>query len=628
MISIDRLIKEVCCHPPGEDVLDSSQCEAIAHALTHEVAIIQGPPGCGKTRTGITLLRILLSLPESHRTGPVLVLAQRNRAVDDLLTKLMEFVSPKDVCRLGRICDEHREFLPSLRSARLVSPLRRDPAFLEMLDLKRSIGEKRFSGLTTAWNIVYRRLGEFPYRLERWVKTVSLPLLFLLRSGTFPPDCVSDGEKLGYWLLGRPTPLLPAESKLDWISSYSPYKESPHREDPDLFEPLRNEMLRILQQDLPPPDWLEFHKTLCQVRNLDAQLEEIDNRMKGKILSRIPLIAATLTHANMNKEILELARPCAVLIEEAAEVLDPLVLNALPSSVCHVIFIGDPQQLQPRVQVPKLSPLGFGASPMTRLLALGLPTVQLRYQNRMLPELALPLTIMYPRLKNGHLASSHPRVPGLLHSLFWWDMIGPEKVSPRYSNKREADAILELVRLFCLLGVSRSDIAILTPYKEQESLIQRTLWSSLPRNACKELTLSTVDSFQGLERRVVLLSLVRSNRGHAAGFLKDPGRRCVSLSRAQSALFIVGDSRTVSTAHGWKDILSSFRLHSQLNPTLIVTCPEHRVNVAIPSICLPLKDSSKSIPKCICQAYPRFLYQMPPTSLEDKKIVSITPPHV
>ena len=140
--------------------------------------------------------------------------------------------------------------------------------------------------------------------------------------------------------------------------------------------------------------------------------------MNGIAISKMPVVAATLTHLNMKKEAIDRSKPCAILIEEAAEVLEPLVFNALPASICHVIFIGDHQQLRPRLRVSKMAELGFGVSAMERLVALGLPSVQLQYQNRMLPEIAVPLKTLYPKLMNGPLASRRLTISGLAKNLF------------------------------------------------------------------------------------------------------------------------------------------------------------------------------------------------------------------
>ena len=80
--------------------LDPSQQAALAHALTHRLAIIQGPPGCGKTYVGIQLVKLLLSMSPAPRT-PILVLTYKNHALDEFLKGLLEFVGLEGIVRVG-----------------------------------------------------------------------------------------------------------------------------------------------------------------------------------------------------------------------------------------------------------------------------------------------------------------------------------------------------------------------------------------------------------------------------------------------------------------------------------------------------------------------------------------------
>lgn len=80
--------------------LDPSQQAALAHALTHRLAIIQGPPGCGKTYIGIKLVELLLSMEPPPRT-PILVLTYKNHALDEFLKGLLAFLELDEMVRIG-----------------------------------------------------------------------------------------------------------------------------------------------------------------------------------------------------------------------------------------------------------------------------------------------------------------------------------------------------------------------------------------------------------------------------------------------------------------------------------------------------------------------------------------------
>jgi hypothetical protein len=80
--------------------LDLSQQEALVHAMTHRLAIIQGPPGCGKTFVGIKLIQIMLSINPRPKT-PILVLTYKNHALDEFLKGLLSFIDIYDIVRIG-----------------------------------------------------------------------------------------------------------------------------------------------------------------------------------------------------------------------------------------------------------------------------------------------------------------------------------------------------------------------------------------------------------------------------------------------------------------------------------------------------------------------------------------------
>ena len=81
------------------------------------------------------------------------------------------------------------------------------------------------------------------------------------------------------------------------------------------------------------------------------------------------------------------------------------------------------------------------------------------------------------------------------------------------------------------------DTAFISPYAGQVSAAKEIF--------PKQLRISTIDSFQGQEKTIVILSLVRSNDDGDIGFLKDYRRMNVAITRAREQLFIIGDSATI-----------------------------------------------------------------------------------
>jgi len=68
------------------------------------------------------------------------------------------------------------------------------------------------------------------------------------------------------------------------------------------------------------------------------------------------------------------------------------------------------------------------------------------------------------------------------------------------------------------------------------------LWAAAKDVLPKQMRISTIDSFQGQEKEIIILSLVRSNDDDDIGFLKDYRRMNVAITRAKEQLFVIGDS--------------------------------------------------------------------------------------
>lgn len=115
------------------------------------------------------------------------------------------------------------------------------------------------------------------------------------------------------------------------------------------------------------------------------------------------------------------------------------------------------------------------------------------------------------------------------------------RTSESKSNDREAALVLTHVASLVAAGVEDSQIAVVTPYSAQVSLLSTLLLDAFPRTE-----IGTVDGFQGREKEVVILSLVRSNAAGDVGFLSERKRLNVAMTRPKRQLVVVGDSETVS----------------------------------------------------------------------------------
>ena len=106
----------------------------------------------------------------------------------------------------------------------------------------------------------------------------------------------------------------------------------------------------------------------------------------------------------------------------------------------------------------------------------------------------------------------------------------------------------KIVTKFFKSGVVPSQIGVITPYEGQRSYIVNYMQfnGSLKKDLYKEIEVASVDAFQGREKDYIILSCVRSNEHQGIGFLNDPRRLNVALTRAKYGVVILGNPKVLS----------------------------------------------------------------------------------
>ena len=368
------------------------------------------------------------------------------------------------------------------------------------------------------------------------------------------------------------------------------------------------EMVRELTNDL--------FESVKESYKHQEQLRKVHDDIERRVLQTAYVIGVTTTELARRIATLQHVYCKVVICEEAGEVLEPHIISALLPNVEHFIQIGDHQQLRPQINNYNLSlESNRGASyqldrSQFERLSVGeqgtrpFPVAQLNVQRRMRPEIAaLIRTTIYPRLVDHHSTKTLPDVVGMRKNIYWLDHHNMEEGSQgdihqkSHSNLWEVDMVHALVRHVVRQGsYSSTDIAVLTPYtgqlqklrtkmrndfeialsnRDQETLAkdgfdaldedpetnkQNSEVASgakpLQKKQMSELLrVATVDNFQGEEAKVVIISLVRSNKARKIGFLKTDNRINVLLSRAQYGMYLIGNADTYSTQRMWGDVL-------------------------------------------------------------------------
>lgn len=261
-----------------------------------------------------------------------------------------------------------------------------------------------------------------------------------------------------------------------------------------------------------------------------------------------------------------------VLIDESTQSAEPECMIPLVLGCKQVVLVGDHQQLGPVIMNKKAATAGLNQSLFERLVILGCSPIRLQVQYRMHPCLSeFPSNMFYEgSLQNGVTMQDRVRRdvdfpwPVADNPMMFWSNIGAEEISASgtsYLNRTEATNVEKIVTRFFKAGVQPSAIGIITPYEGQRSYVVSSMQAtgSFKKENYKEVEVASVDAFQGREKDFIILSCVRSNDHQGIGFLSDPRRLNVALTRAKYGLVILGNPKVLSKHPLWHYLLLHFK---------------------------------------------------------------------
>ncbi|KNZ55407.1 hypothetical protein VP01_2691g3 [Puccinia sorghi] len=266
-----------------------------------------------------------------------------------------------------------------------------------------------------------------------------------------------------------------------------------------------------------------------------------------------------------------------VLIDEATQATEPECMIPLTLGVKQVVMVGDHQQLGPTIMNKKAARAGLTQSMFERLVLLGNRPIRLQVQYRMHPCLSeFPSNMFYEgSLQNGVTAPERikknvdfpwpqPATPMCFHC-----NLGQEEISSSgtsFLNRTEASNVEKVVTRFFKAGVLPSQIGIVTPYEGQRSYIVTYMQTNgtLKKDLYKDIEVASVDAFQGREKDYIILSCVRSNDHQGIGFLNDPRRLNVALTRAKYGVVVLGNPKVLSKHALWHFLLTAYKEKSCL----------------------------------------------------------------
>jgi hypothetical protein len=554
--------------------LDRKQAEALVHALSHRLALCQGPPGTGKSYTGIALTRALLANKKAADLGPILVVCYTNHALDQILEHFLD----SGITRVIRMGGRSKSELLGNLNLRVVSQqmertrtekkvyfdrtriLRADASYVNQViaDLRRpNVADNIKSYLECTYPNYYNSFWgvdadgfqvysfSSDYVIRSWLSGSAAPL----------PGVVQTTRTV--------EELLEAETDVYAMSNTE-----------------RQAVFTFWADECQQSRTQKFLSALTEYWKTKDAHDDAKQEIDQRCLEQANIIGITTSGLARNLNLLKRLPTKVLLVEEAGEVLEAHILTALLPSLEHAILIGDHQQLRPQVtnfDLTSENPCGKKysldislferlVSPPTEVPGIKLPFSTLNIQRRMHPTIsALIKRTLYPTLEDAPNVLTYPVVTGMKKRLFWLDHTWPEAgaetdelAATSKSNDYEVEMTACLVAHLLSQGEYQSqEIAVLTPYLGQLFKLRARLsnqfeilmddrdadalekagmgeeggWHPPVKVAQKAsllrtLKVATVDNFQGEEAKVVIVSLVRSNRENNCGFLKTHNR-CV-----------------------------------------------------------------------------------------------------
>lgn len=304
--------------------------------------------------------------------------------------------------------------------------------------------------------------------------------------------------------------------------------------------------------------------------------EERDGKTRDIVERKSTIIGTLVSASPLGQLKMMLCKPDfwfdVVIVDECSQAMEPLMWIVIPLAK-KLVLAGDYNQLPPVIYSRKAANLGLELTLLDRCVDIFKSNVvQLTVQYRM-NETLMGWTNKYfygnslvadASVKNIHLKDlakslkNHP-------TLCFIDTKGCAMRETRFANSKSSCNIFEAILIEMYVQFLVKDrklpsdkIGIITPYVLQRRLIERRVSEEFP-----DVEIKSVDGFQGREKDVIILSLVRSNTKQIVGFLSSRQRINVSVTRARRHLAIIGDSTTLVHDSALDDLINYIRLYGK-----------------------------------------------------------------
>eukprot|EP00930_Biecheleria_cincta_P039257 TRINITY_DN27000_c0_g1_i1.p1 TRINITY_DN27000_c0_g1~~TRINITY_DN27000_c0_g1_i1.p1 ORF type:complete len:1619 (-),score=376.47 TRINITY_DN27000_c0_g1_i1:52-4908(-) len=259
------------------------------------------------------------------------------------------------------------------------------------------------------------------------------------------------------------------------------------------------------------------------------------------IMQQVDVVCATSIGCGMGP--LDRIKFPFIVVDEAAQVMEPAVILPLGKGAVQAVMVGDQCQLPATILSREAQKGGLDISMFDRLMSMGMEVQLLNEQYRMHPQIAsFPSWRFYRgELKSAVQESQRQLPPGLAFQSHALLIHVEAKESQKGASKRNQDetaAAAWVVDHFLkrnhkpLVG---DEIGVITPYAAQVTDIR----NALPNGIRDMVQVSSVDAFQGCQKEVIIVSLVRANPRGEVGFVSDWRRLNVALTRAKKLCVVL-----------------------------------------------------------------------------------------
>jgi ATP-dependent RNA/DNA helicase IGHMBP2 len=326
-------------------------------------------------------------------------------------------------------------------------------------------------------------------------------------------------------------------------------------------------MGRKFKRNFGPNEREQRKLLLSEASKLKDEADQLAFYISRDILSKAQVIASTLVGAN--NSVLVGMRYKTVFIDEAAQALEPACWIPITKSD-RIIFAGDHQQLPPTIKSQEAAKKGLEVTLFEKAIKRNKSDVMLREQYRMNSAIMnFSSRFFYNNLLIANEKVSDWKIFDDDLALEFIDTAGcgffeqVDRETLSSFNPEEADLLLKHLSFYLsdLELINKlhevQNIGIISPYKAQTTLIAETIEINkpFPIEMLEKIAVNTVDSFQGQERDIIYISLVRSNESGEIGFLSDTRRMNVAMTRARKKLVIIGDSGTIGKHQFYSQLL-------------------------------------------------------------------------